>query len=97
MLDEPHRAPETNDASLTSHGESPRGREESAFANWVAAHEVALRWGIWVVVGASIAIGTFMWMTGRLDVQSVGYAGAFAVNLAGSASIFIPVPGLAVI
>ena len=97
MPDEPHRAPETNDASLTPHGESPRGRKESAFANWIAAHEVALRWGIWVVVGASIAIGTFMWMTGRLDVQTVGYAGAFAVNLAGSASIFIPVPGLAVI
>ena len=63
----------------------------------MAAHEVALRWCIWVVVGASIAIGTFMWATGRLDVQTVGYAGAFAVNLAGSASIFIPVPGLAVI
>ena len=97
MLDEPHRAPETNDASLTSHGESPRGRKESALANWIAAHEVALRGGIWVVVGASIAIGTFMWTTGRLDVQTVGYAGAFAVNLAGSASMFIPVPGLAVI
>ena len=77
--------------------ESPRGRRESAFANWMAAHQVALRWGIRVVAGASIAMGTFMWTTGRLDVQTVGYAGAFAVNLASSASIFIPVPGLAVI
>ena len=97
MPDGPLKDPETNDASLTTNGESPRGRKESALANWIAAHEVALRGGIWVVVGASIAIGTFMWTTGRLDVQTVGYAGAFAVNLAGSASMFIPVPGLAVI
>ena len=97
MPDEPYKDPEANEEPLSPNGESPRGRQESAFANWLAAHEVALRWGIWVVVGASIAIGTFMWTTGRLDVQTVGYAGAFAVNLAGSASIFIPVPGLAVI
>ena len=68
MPDEPYKGPETNDASLTPNGESLRGRKESAFANWMAAHEVALRWGIWVVVGASIAIGTFMWTTGRLDI-----------------------------
>ena len=97
MPDEPYKDPESVDASSMPNGESPRGRKESAFANWMAAHEVAVRWGIWVVVGASIAIGTFMWTTGRLDIQTVGYAGAFAVNLAGSASIFIPVPGLAVI
>ena len=49
------------------------------------------------MVGASIAFGTFMWATGRLELQNVGYAGVLAVNVIGSASVIVPVPGLAVV
>ncbi len=38
-----------------------------------------------------------MWATGRLELQNVGYAGVLAVNLIGSASVIVPVPGLAVV
>ena len=68
----------------------------NAFAEWAAAHPKAFTIGIWTVVGASIAFGTFMWATGRLELQNVGYAGVLAVNLIGSASVIVPVPGLAV-
>ena len=73
------------------------GQRRSSLADWLAVHRTAFQAGIWLVVGASVALGTFMWATGRLDIQNVGYLGALAVNLVGSASIFIPVPGLAVV
>ena len=73
------------------------GQRRSALADWLAVHRTAFQAAIWLVVGASVALGTFMWATGRLDIQNVGYLGALAVNLVGSASIFIPVPGLAVV
>ena len=38
-----------------------------------------------------------MWATGRLELQNVGYAGVLAVNVIGSASVIVPVPGLAVV
>ena len=69
----------------------------SALAGWLADHRAAFQAAIWLVVGASVVLGTVMWATGRLDVRSVGYLGALAVNLVGSASILIPVPGLAVV
>lgn len=73
------------------------GRNRSAVATWLAVHNTAFQVAIWVVVIAAVVLGTVMWATGRLDIEGVGYAGAFAVNLVGSASIFIPVPGLAVV
>ena len=72
-------------------------RRRSALADWLAEHRTAFQVAVWVVVIASVALGTVMWATGRLDVQGVGYAGAFAVNLVGSASILIPLPGIAVV
>ncbi len=69
----------------------------NAFADWAAAHPKAFTIGIWTVVGASIAFGTFMWATGRLELHNVGYAGVLAVNVIGSASVIVPVPGLAVV
>ena len=38
-----------------------------------------------------------MWATGRLELQNVGFAGVLAVNVIGSASVIVPVPGLAVV
>ncbi len=72
-------------------------RERSALAYWLAGHGMAVQVAIWAVVIASVGLGAVMWATGRLDVQGVGYAGAFAVNLVGSASILIPLPGIAVV
>ena len=72
-------------------------RRRSGLADWLAAHNTAVQVVIWVVVIASVALGTVMWATGRLDVQDVGYVGAFAVNLVGSATILIPLPGIAVV
>lgn len=78
-------------------GNGQPDQRRSALADWLAANRAAFQVVIWVVVGAGVALGTFMWATGRLDIQNVGYLGALAVNLVGSASIFIPVPGLAVV
>ena len=75
--------------------QSDRGR--SAVAGWLAEHGTTVQVAIWVVVLASVGLGAVMWATGRLDVQGVGYAGAFAVNLIGSATILIPLPGIAVV
>ncbi|MDE2901318.1 MAG: VTT domain-containing protein [Chloroflexota bacterium] len=72
-------------------------RERNALADWLAGHGTAVQIAVWVVVIASVGLGAVMWATGRLDVQGVGYAGAFAVNLVGSASILIPLPGIAVV
>lgn len=78
-------------------GQSETRGPENAFAEWAAAHPKTFTIGIWTVVGASIAFGTFMWATGRLELQNVGYAGVLAVNVIGSASVIVPVPGLAVV
>ena len=78
-------------------GQTDAHGPSNAFAEWAAAHPKAFTIGIWTVVGASIAFGTFMWATGRLELQNVGYAGVLAVNLIGSASVIVPVPGLAVV
>lgn len=78
-------------------GQTDSHGPENAFAEWAAAHPKTFTIGIWTVVGASIAFGTFMWATGRLELQNVGYAGVLAVNLIGSASVIVPVPGLAVV
>lgn len=76
---------------------APTDRRSSALADWLAVHGAAVQVAIWVVVIASVALGAVMWATGRLDVQGVGYAGAFAVNLVGSATILIPLPGIAAV
>ena len=68
-----------------------------SLAGWLAGRPVAVQAVLWLIVVAAVALGTVMWATGRLDIQNVGYLGAFAVNLVGSASILIPVPGLAVV
>ncbi len=76
--------------------ETQPDRQHSAVADWLAVHSTVFRVAIWTVAIASVALSTVMWATGRLDVEGVGYAGAFAVNLDGLASILVPAPGLAV-
>ena len=88
---------ETRGEGQSQSGQTDAHGPSNAFAEWAAAHPKAFTIGIWTVVGASIAFGTFMWATGRLELQNVGYAGVLAVNLIGSASVIVPVPGLAVV
>lgn len=88
---------ETRSDGQPQPGQTDAHGPENAFAEWAAAHPKTFTIGIWTVVGASIAFGTFMWATGRLELQNVGYAGVLAVNLIGSASVIVPVPGLAVV
>lgn len=47
------------------------------------------------VVAAVTAFGVFLWATGRLEVEEAGYTGVFVINLIGSASLLLPVPGAA--
>ncbi|MEX0763383.1 MAG: VTT domain-containing protein [Dehalococcoidia bacterium] len=64
-------------------------------AQWLTLHPILLRSTLWTVAAAAVAIGTFMWATGQLDIENVGYTGTFIINLVGSAAVIVPVPGLA--
>ena len=72
-------------------------RQQNAFASRLSRHPRLVQGVIWSVVAASVAVGTYFWATGRLELQNAGYAGAFVANVIGSASIIVPVPGLAVV
>ena len=71
--------------------------EPDIFVRFLMAHPVIVRTVIYSVVLGSIAIGLFTWISGRLEFTEVGYSGAFLVNLIGSASIVVPIPGVAAI
>jgi membrane protein YqaA with SNARE-associated domain len=47
------------------------------------------------VVAVATTFGIFFWATGRLEAEEVGYTGLFVINLIGSASLLLPVPGAA--
>ncbi|MBI4306530.1 MAG: hypothetical protein HY678_09460 [Chloroflexi bacterium] len=47
-----------------------------------------------VVIGVTV-FGLVFWVSGRLETKDVGYTGVFLVNLIGSASLILPVPGVA--
>lgn len=83
--------------SATPSQKGPARGRRTALADWLAANEGATRIAVLVVAVAAMAAGTLLWATGRLDVQNVGYAGALVINLIGSATVLIPVPGLAVV
>ena len=60
-------------------------------------HPKLLQLAIWSVVIGSIVGGFLLYQADRLNPADVGYAGAFLINLVGSASVLIPVPGLAAV
>ncbi len=74
-----------------------RNGEPDFFVRFLMAHPAIVRTLIYLIVLGSVAIGLFVWVTGRLEFTEVGYTGAFLVNLIGSASIVIPIPGVAAI
>ena len=72
-------------------------RPANAVADWLNAHPVLFRWVLWGIVLASIVTGLSLFLLGKLEARNVGYGGVFAFNLIGSASVVVPVPGLAAI
>jgi len=63
---------------------------------WLVRHrDATLRASMLLVVAAFVVLGLVMWATGGLDYRTVGYPGIWFFNFIGSASIFVPVPGLA--
>ncbi|MBI2965861.1 MAG: VTT domain-containing protein [Chloroflexi bacterium] len=55
------------------------------------------RTALLAIVIAVTAVGVVLWSTGRLDAREVGYPGIFLINLIGSATLILPVPGAAVV
>ena len=41
-----------------------------------------------------LAVATILWVTGKFEVESVGYPGVWFFSFIGAASVFVPVPGL---
>lgn len=72
-----------------------RSRNEAI--EWLNRHPRLFQTGIWSVVIASMVTGSVLFFTGRLEPEGVGYTGAFLINLIGSASVIVPVPGLAAV
>jgi len=66
--------------------------------DWLLKHRDAIvRIIMILVVLGCIVVGVVMWLTGSLDFRTVGYPGIWVFNFIGSASIFVPVPGLAAV
>ena len=65
---------------------------------WLSKHPVILQVGIWLVVAAALITGVVLWALGILtEWESLGLPGVFILNLVGSATIFLPLPGIAAI
>ncbi len=68
-----------------------------AAAAWLNRHPRLFQVIIWSIVVGSMVTGTTLFFTDRLQPEGVGYTGAFLINLIGSASVVVPVPGLAAV
>jgi membrane protein YqaA with SNARE-associated domain len=67
----------------------------SAWQAWVIERQgLITRFGPLMVMAVFVVIGTAFWLTGRFDVESVGYPGVWFFSFIGAASVFVPVPGL---
>ncbi len=64
---------------------------------WLDSHPRLIQIVIWTIVVGSIVTGLTLFISGRLEPEGVGYTGAFVINLIGSASVIVPVPGLAAV
>ena len=75
--------------------DGPLLSRRNAFVDRLSAHPTVFQVAIWSVVVGSIITGLVLYFTGQLKAENAGYAGVFLINLVGSASIVVPVPGLA--
>lgn len=96
MVDEPAQPLEpTSRVGAEQESESLYRRPDNALADWLTSHPTLFRVVIWSVVLGSIITGVSLFAAGRLKAENVGYTGVFLINLIGSASVVVPVPGLA--
>ncbi len=72
-------------------------QSSDSIANWLNSHPKLIQITIWSIVVGSIVTGVILFVSGRLEPGGVGYTGAFLINLIGSASVVVPVPGLAAV
>lgn len=72
-------------------------RRADLIADWLHRHPKLIQIIIWSIVVGSIVTGVTLFFSGKLEANNVGYTGAFLINLIGSASIVVPVPGLAAV
>jgi membrane protein YqaA with SNARE-associated domain len=70
----------------------------SPWQRWVVERQDLLTRAVpLLVVTVFITIGVLFWVTGRFEVDRVGYVGVWVFAFIGAASIFVPVPGLAAV
>ncbi len=64
---------------------------------WIAKHPTIIQVFIWSIVVISLVVGVTLWLTGNLKTTDLGLGGIFLINLLGSATIFLPFPGIAAV
>lgn len=72
-------------------------RRRNKLTLWFARHPKLIQVTLWTVVLGSVITGTVFFVTDRLEPEDVGYTGVFLINLIGSATVILPVPGLAAV
>ncbi len=73
-------------------------QDVSPSTHWLVEHrEMATRLALLAVVLAFVLTGIVMWLTGQFQLRSVGFPGIWLLNFIASASIVVPVPGIAAV
>ncbi len=70
-------------------------KSSNRLLTWMSLNRHILLWAVWGLLIIYIVIGVILWRFGYLEPRTVGLSGVFLINLAGSATIFIPIPGIA--
>ncbi len=78
-------------------GDSSPVQRPDLFVRYLSAHTTLVKVVIYSVVFGSMGLGLYLLFTGRLDFKEAGYTGNFIINLVGSGSIIVPVPGIAAV
>jgi membrane protein YqaA with SNARE-associated domain len=93
---QPIELPQPSEIELKIEGRGflPLARADNVIANWLNAHPRIFQGVLWSVVLGAVGVGTALYFTGMLEPRDAGYPSVFVINLIGSATVIIPVPGL---
>lgn len=85
--------PSAEDSALTApDADAPR---LSGWQAWVIERQGPItRFVPLAIIMVFLAVATVLWLTGRFEIESVGYPGVWFFSFIGAASVFVPVPGL---
>lgn len=72
----------------------PFTRADNVIAIWLSQHPRIFQGILWSVVIGSMAMGTALYFAGKLEPTDAGYPSVFVINVIGSATVIVPVPGL---